>query len=103
MVTFLETSPMVENNMRELYEIYLELGHELFDKFEVNNTLTQEKEIAESKNVLPNVIYDNSLDDGPILPDDINFATIVKSEFNNSTIFELNTNYVRIDTKSMLM
>ena len=162
MVTFLETSPMAENNMRELYEIYLELGHEvfeekikkpmelylhnnhdssnvisihslntiianamessklgeagfdknvifsplaleeeecyivecddsieisLFDKFEKTSSLTQVKEIAESKNVLPNVIYDNSLDDGPILPEDINFATIVKSEFNDSTIF----------------
>ena len=58
-----------------------------FDKFEVDSTLTQVKEIAESKNVLPNVIYDNSLDDGPILPDDINLATIVKSEFNDSTFF----------------
>ena len=32
MVTFLETSPMAENNMRELYEIYLELGHEVFEE-----------------------------------------------------------------------
>ena len=162
MVTFLETSPMAENNMRELYEIYLELGHELFeekikkpieiylhnnhdssnvvsihslntiianamkssklgeagfdknvifsplaleeeecyivechdsieispfDKFEVNNTLTQEKEIAESKNVLSNVIYDNSLDDGPILPNDIYYTAIVKSGFNDPTVF----------------
>ena len=31
MVTFLETSPMAENNMRELYEIYLELGHDAFE------------------------------------------------------------------------
>ena len=32
MVIFLETSPMAENNMRELYEIYLELGHEVFEE-----------------------------------------------------------------------
>ena len=32
MVTILETSPMAENNMRELYEIYLELGHEVFEE-----------------------------------------------------------------------
>ena len=32
MVTFLETSPMAENNMRELYKIYLELGHEVFEE-----------------------------------------------------------------------
>ena len=162
MVTFLETSPMAENNMRELYEIYLELGHEvfeekikkpmelylhnnhdssnvisihslntiianamessklgeagfdkndifsppsleeeecytvechdsieisLFDKFEKTSSLTQVKEIAERKNVLPNVIYDNALDDGPILPNDINYTIIVKSGFDNPTVF----------------
>ena len=27
-----ETCPMAENNMRELYEIYLELGHEVFEE-----------------------------------------------------------------------
>ena len=32
MVTFFETSPMAENNMRELYKIYLELGHEVFEE-----------------------------------------------------------------------
>ena len=32
MVTLLETSPMAENNMRELYEIYLELGHDAFEE-----------------------------------------------------------------------
>ena len=32
MVTFLETWPMAENNMRELYEIYLELGHDPFEE-----------------------------------------------------------------------
>ena len=32
MVTFLETIPMAENNMRELYKIYLELGHEVFEE-----------------------------------------------------------------------
>ena len=32
MVTFLETCPMAENNMRELYEIYLELGHDAFEE-----------------------------------------------------------------------
>ena len=60
-----------------------------FDKFEVNNSLTQVKEIVESKNVLPNVIYDNSLDDGPILSNDINYTTIVKIGFNNPTFFSL--------------
>jgi hypothetical protein len=59
----------------------------LFDKFEVTSSLIQEKEIAESKNVLPNVIYDNALDDGPILPNDINYTTIVKSGFNDPTVF----------------
>ena len=173
MVTFLETSPMAENNMRELYEIYLELGHEVFeekikkpmeiylhnnhdssnvisihslntiisnamessklgevgfdkndifsspnleeeecytfechdsieispfDKFEVNNLLDSVKEeIAERKNVLPNIIYDNALDDGPILPNDINYTIIVKSGFDNPTISELNKNYAFID------
>ena len=71
----------------------------LFDKFEKKtSSLTQVKEeIAESKNVLPNVIYDNALDDGPILPNDINYTTIVKSGFNNPTVFELNKNYVFVD------
>ena len=163
MVTFLETSPMAENNLRELYEIYLELGHEVFeekikkpmeiylhnnhdssnvisihslntiianamessklgeagfdknvifsplalkeeecyivecddsieispfDKFEVTSSLTQEKEeITESKNVPPTVIYDNALDDGPILPDDINYTAIVRSGFNDPHYF----------------
>ena len=32
MVTFFETSPTDENNMRELYKIYLELGHEVFEE-----------------------------------------------------------------------
>ena len=69
-----------------------------FDKFEVKNSLTQvEKEIAESKNVLPNVIYDNALDDGPILPNDIYYTTIVKSGFNDPTVFELNKNYLFVD------
>ena len=59
-----------------------------FDKFEVNILLDSVKEeIAESKNVLPNLIYDNSLDDGPMLSNDINYTTIVKSGFNNPTIF----------------
>ena len=51
--------------------------------------MTQEKEIVESKNVLPNVIYDNALDDGPILPNDINYSIIVKSVFDNPTVFSL--------------
>ena len=51
-----------------------------FDKFEVNILLDSVKEeIAESKNVLPNVIYDNALDDGLILPNDIYYTTTVKS------------------------
>ena len=49
--------------------------------------MTQEKEIAEIKNVLPNVLYDNALDDGPILPNDICYTTIVKSGFNDPTVF----------------
>ena len=32
MVTFLETCPMGENNIREIYEIYLELGHDAFEE-----------------------------------------------------------------------
>ena len=69
-----------------------------FDKFEVNNLLDSVKEeIAESKNVLPNVIYDNALDDGPILPNDIYYTIIVKSGFDNPTVFELNKNYVFVD------
>ena len=32
MVTLLETSPMAENNMRELHKLYLELGHEVFEE-----------------------------------------------------------------------
>ena len=39
------------------------------------------------KQWVPNVIYDNSLDDGPILRDDINFTTIVQSGFGNLTVF----------------
>jgi len=62
-----------------------------------NSTLTQiENEIAESKIVVPNRIYDNSLDDGPMLFNDI-YTTIVKSGFNNPTVFELNRNYVFVD------
>ena len=71
------------------------LKYPLFDK--VTSSLTQEKEIAESKNVLPNVIYDNALDDGPILPNDIYYTTIVKSGFNDPTVFELDKNYVFVD------
>jgi len=84
-------------------ECYIVECHDLFeistfDKFEIASTLTQSKnEIAESKNVLPNLIYDNSLDDGPILPNDIYYTTIVKSGFNDLTVFELNKNYVFID------
>ena len=59
-----------------------------FDKFEVTSSLTQvEKEIAESKNVLPNVLYDNALDGGPILPNDIYYTTIVKIGFNDPIVF----------------
>ena len=32
MDTLIETCPMAENNMRELYEIYLELGHDAFEE-----------------------------------------------------------------------
>ena len=32
MDTLLETFPMAEKNMRELYEIYLELGHDAFEE-----------------------------------------------------------------------
>ena len=42
-------------------------------------------------------MYDNSLEDGPILHDDINFTTIVQSGFGNLTAFELNRNYVFVD------
>ena len=60
--------------------------------------MTQVKEkIAENKNVLPNVIYDNALDDGPILPNNIYYTTIVKCGLNDPTVFELNKNYVFVD------
>ena len=68
-----------------------------FDKFYVTSSLTQENEISEIKQWLPNAIYDNALDDGPILPNDIYYTTIVKSGFNNPTVFELNINYVFVD------
>ena len=69
-----------------------------FNKFEITNSLTQvEKEITGIKQWVPNVMYDNSLDDGPILHDDINFTTIVQSGFGNLTVFELNRNYVFVD------
>ena len=32
MDTLIETCPMAENNMRELYKIYLELGHDAFEE-----------------------------------------------------------------------
>ena len=32
MDTLLETCPMAENNLRNLYEIYLELGHDVFEE-----------------------------------------------------------------------
>ena len=47
--------------------------------------------------MLPIVIYDNAHDDGPILPDDINYTTIVESGFNDPTVFELDKNYVFVD------
>ena len=47
--------------------------------------------------MLPNVLSDNALDDGPILPNDICYTTIVKSGFNDPTVFELNKNYVFVD------
>ena len=47
--------------------------------------------------MLSNLIYDNSLNDGPMLFNDINYTTIVKSGFNYPTVFELNKNYVFVD------
>ena len=32
MDTLLETCPMAENNLRNLYEIYFELGHDVFEE-----------------------------------------------------------------------
>ena len=49
----------------------------------------EEKEITRIKQWVPNVIYDNYLDDGP--------TTIVQSGFGNLTAFELNRNYVFVD------
>ena len=69
-----------------------------FDKFEIDITLTQKKSRNSGiKQWLPNLIYDNSLDHGPILHDDINFTTIVQSGFGNLTVFQLNRNYVFVD------
>ena len=47
--------------------------------------------------MFPNLIYDNSLDDFPMLFNDINYTTIFKSGFNNLIVFQLNKNYVVID------
>ena len=47
--------------------------------------------------MLPNVIYDNALDDGPIFSNDIYYTTIIKSGFNDPTDFESNKNYVFVD------
>ena len=59
-----------------------------FDKSEIDITLTQKaKRNLRIKQWLPNLIYDNSLDDGPMLFNDINYTTIVKSGFNNLTVF----------------
>ena len=60
-----------------------------FNKFETTKLLDSRKakEITGIKQWVPNVIYDNSLDDGPILHDDINFTTIVQSGFGNLTVF----------------
>ena len=59
-----------------------------FNKFEIIGSLTQkEKEIIGIKQWVPNVIYDNSLDNGHILHDDINSTTIVQSGFGSLTFF----------------
>ena len=60
-----------------------------FNEFETTKLLDprKAKEITGIKQWVPNVIYDNSLDDGPILHDDINFTTIVQSGFGNLTVF----------------
>ena len=42
-------------------------------------------------------MYDNSLDDGPILSDNINYTAIVKSGLNDPTVIQLNKNYVFLD------
>jgi hypothetical protein len=91
------SSPSLEEEECYTFECHDYIEISPFDKFEVNNSLTQVKEIAESKNVLPNIIYDNALDDGPILPNDINYTIIVKSGFNDPTVFELDKNYVFVD------
>lgn len=71
----------------------------LFDKLAMA-TLTQEERKTESKllNVFPTIVYDNALDDGPMLLDDINYTTI-KSEFREvyPTILEIDKNYVLVD------
>ena len=61
-----------------------------FDKFEIDITLTQKaNKNNRNRTWLPNLIYDNSLDDGPMLFNDINYTNIVKSGFNNLTVFSL--------------
>ena len=92
------SSPSLEEEECYTFECHDSIEISPFDKFEVNNLLDSVKEeIAERKNVLPNIIYDNALDDGPILPNDINYTIIVKSGFDNLTVLELNKNYVFVD------
>ena len=88
-LTLFDCSPCLPKE-KECYIVECQDSIEIsaFNKFKITNSLTQEeKEITGIKQWVPNVIYDNSLDDGPILHDDINFTTIVQSGFGNLTVF----------------
>ena len=70
-----------------IFECHDSIEISTFNEFEITSSLTQEEENDWNRTWLPNLIYDNSLDDGPILHDDINFTTIVQSGFGNLTVF----------------
>jgi len=83
--------------INECYEIMDSFRTFLSDKLAMT-TLTQEERETESKvlNVFPTIVYDNALDDGPMLLDDINYTTIESGEIY-PTILKLDKNYVLVD------